>query len=394
MKRICVFTKPLDNWRSGSGHHVNEILTRLLDLNAKGGGFDFTFAHYGPSPNPIYSRVKEIIVSRNPLSSATVMRSLAFDLIHFTQLTIYSPIWFNGARRMTATMHGADELQTAAVQSAVKLAHERWVVPFFARKMDGVFTVSETSKKYFVDEFGLDASRICVGYNGLSGTYRVLPEAETLAPRKLGIPGPYILHVSRFSERKNPWKLLEAFARFKDASSTVDRSAKGYSLVCAGYGWDGAAVRREAARLGFADRFFCPGFTEERIIVELMNGARCFLFPSLAEGFGMPNVEAMACGCPVVTTAVSAIPEIVGDGALLVHDPTDAASLASALRIACFDEGARAELKRRSARRLRLFDWDESARRLLDFFDRALVSASHPVNLDEAINAFPSRNSA
>ena len=378
MKRICVFTKPLDDWRSGSGHHVNEILSRVLDMNDVSRDFEFTFAHYGPSANPIYSRVRELIVPRHPLLSAVAIRSHAFDLVHFTQLTVYSPVWLNGTKRMTATMHGADELQTASVQSMIKLAHERWLVPFYAERMDGLFTVSETSKRYFVDKFGLDASRITVGYNGVSGAYRVLPPEEVSAPRALGISTPYILHVSRFSERKNPWKLLEAFARFRDALAEAGKNAASYSLVCAGKGWDGAAPRREAARLGFSDCYFAPGFTEERTIVELMNGARCFFFPSLAEGFGMPNVEAMACACPVVTTAVSAIPEVVGDAALIVADPGDAAALAAALWTVCFDDAEREALRLRAFRRLHLFNWDESAGRLLGLFHRALENTPQP----------------
>jgi len=384
MKRICVFTKPLDNWSSGSGHHVNEILSRVLDVNDASGNFDFTFAHYGPSANPIYSRVKELIVPRNPLLSAATIRSHSFDLVHFTQLTVFSPVWFNGTKRMTATMHGADELQTASVQSMVKLAHECWLFPFYAARMDGIFTVSETSKRYFTDEFGLDASRITVGYNGVSGAYRVLPATEVCAPRTLGISTPYILHVSRFSERKNPWKLFEAFARLRDSPGEAGKKAEAYSLVCVGKGWDGEALRRKAGRLGFADRYFAPGFAEERTIVELMNGARCFFFPSLAEGFGMPNVEAMACGCPSVTTSVSAIPEVVGDAALIVADPSNAAALTAALRTACFDENERAALRLRAFRCLHLFNWDESAGGLIALFNRTLENTPQPKTRESA----------
>ncbi len=358
--RIAVFTKPLDNWNSGSGHHLNEILNAALDIASE--KFHFTFVHYAPSDNPIYGRVRELIVPRNPLLSARELRKEGFDLVHYSPLTIFSPIWGVPGKKM-ATIHGAEQLLVPQFFGMVELAHERFLVPAYARRMDGILTVSETSADFFVDRFGVERDRITVCYNGLSPAFRVLEKNEATAPRRFGLKNPFIFHVSRFSERKNPWVLLESFARLLRNHDVP------HVLLCAGGGWNSDEVMRRARSLGIEERFIAPGFLPEREIVELMNTASAFVFPSLAEGFGMPNIEAMACGCPVVTTPGFAIREIVGDAAMIVEDPRDPIALAEALNRVLTDETLRATLVERGRNRLHLFSWKRSAEKLLAVYE-------------------------
>ena len=364
--RIAVFTKPLDNWRSGSGHHLNEILEAVLDF--AGNRFDFTFVHYKPSGNPIYKRVRELIVPHNPLLSARVLRKERFDLVHYSPLTINSPIWGIRSKKV-ATIHGAEQLLVPQFFGKLELAHEYFVIPVYVRRMDAIVTVSDTSARFFVDRYRVEPERIVVCYNGLGPAYRVLDKADISAPERYGIEGPFILHVSRFSERKNPWVLLEAFARL------VERSEAPLSLVCAGGRWDDEAVLDRAQKLGIAERLVTPGFVPEGDIVELMNAASAFVFPSLAEGFGMPNIEAMACGCPVVTTPGFAVREIVGDAALVVEDPNDPVALSEALHRVLTDESLRSELIRRGFARLPLFSWADAARKLVGLYDRLIADS-------------------
>jgi glycosyltransferase involved in cell wall biosynthesis len=364
--RIAVFTKPLDNWTSGSGHHLNEILEAVLDF--AGDRFEFTFVHYKPSGNPIYKRVRELVVPHNPLLSARVLRKERFDLVHYSPLTINSPIWGIRSKKV-ATIHGAEQLLVPQFFGKIELAHEYFVIPVYVRRMDGIVTVSNTSARFFVDRYRVEPERIVVCYNGLGPAYRVLDKADITAPERYRIEGPFILHVSRFSERKNPWTLLEAFARL------VEKSEAPLSLVCAGGRWDDETVLDRAQKLGIAERLVTPGFVPEGDVVELMNAASAFVFPSLAEGFGMPNVEAMACGCPVVTTPGFAVREIVGDAALVVEDPGDPVALSEALHRVLSDESLRSELVRRGFARLPLFSWEDAARKLVELYDRLIADS-------------------
>ena len=367
--RIAVFTLPLDNWRSGSGHHLNEILNAALALNNN--RFSFTLVHYKHSDNPIYRRASELIVPRNPIRAAAALRKARFDLVHYAPLTIYSPIWGVPGKKV-ATLHGAEPLLVPQYYGKVLLAHEYLIVPFYARRMDHIVTVSQSSANYFKEHFGVRPEAVTVCMNGLTPAYRVMSTQEVTAPLRYEIPGPYILHVSRFSERKNPWILLEAFARL------VHEYDLPHSLVCAGGGWGDEPLRERARTLGIEERFIAPGFVPERDIAELMNAASAFVFPSLAEGFGMPNIEAMACGCPVVTTPGFAIKEIVGDAAIVVEDPFDAPSIAQALHDAIKNEPLRSSLIKRGLAHSLHFSWKTSANKLLGVYAK-LLERSEPV---------------
>ena len=358
--RIAVFTKPLDNWISGSGHHLDEILKAALDQND--GRFEFTFVHYGASENPIYKRVRELIVPRNPIRAAAVLRRERFDVVHYSPLTIYSPIWGVPARKV-ATIHGAEQFLVPQYYGKIELAHEHLIVPPYARRMDRIVTVSETSARFFVEHFKVDPARIALCTNGLGPAFRVMPAGEVTAPARYRISRPYILHVSRFSPRKNPWVIMDAFARFLEEHDAP------HSLVCAGSGWGDEHVMQRARALGISERFVAPGFVPDHDVAELMNAASAFVFPSLAEGFGMPNIEAMACGCPVITTPGFAIQEIVGDAAVVVEDPHNAGALARAIHNVISDDNLRSGLIQRGIARARLFSWKDSAKRLLSVYD-------------------------
>jgi glycosyltransferase involved in cell wall biosynthesis len=359
LPRIGVFTKALDNWKSGSGHHMDEMMRSVLDQNE--GRFDFTFIHYAKSENPVYERARELIIPRNPITASTILRREGFDVLHYAPLTIYAPLWNVRAKKM-ATMHGAEQLLIPQFFGQVELAHERLVVPNYARRMDRILTVSETSKKYFVDNFRVPAERIVVAYNGLGPAYRVLPPSEVTAPERFGVKGAFIFHVSRFSERKNPWTLLNAYA------SLVESGSVKQNLVCAGGGWDGEQVKKRAVELGIADRLITPGFVAENDLVQFLNAADLFVFPSLAEGFGMPNVEAMACGCPVVTSAAFAVPEIVGDAAVVVGDPMDSSALAGAMARVLTNPDLAAGLRAKGLERVKRYSWKESAEKLIGVY--------------------------
>jgi glycosyltransferase involved in cell wall biosynthesis len=367
-RRIAVFTKQLDAWNSGSGHHLNAIMAKILDLNEARPPperYDFTFIHYKPSENTIYRRVRELIIPRNPLRAMLILRRESFDLVHYTPLTIYAPIWLVPNKK-AATIHGVEQLLIPRFFGPLEMFHERRLVPVFARKMDGILTVSNTTKQYMVKHFRVKPGRITVAYNGISREYRLRDRESLASLKKYGVSGSYVFHISRFSERKNPWILLEAFAAF------VKKTGLDYCLVCAGKGWDSPRVTDRAAVLGIAGRLLTPGFISEDEAGELLAGADFFVFPSLAEGFGMPNVEAMAAGCPVITSAAFAIPEIVGDAAVVIEDPMDAGAFARAMEEIARNKTLRESLVRKGLERIKLFSWDESAEKLMAMYDRIL----------------------
>jgi glycosyltransferase involved in cell wall biosynthesis len=347
-------------------------MAKILDLNEARSPperYDFTFIHYRSSENTIYKRVRELVVPRNPFKAMLILRRERFDLVHYTPLTIYAPIWLVPNKK-AATIHGVEQLLIPRFFSPLEMFHERRLVPVFARKMDGILTVSNATKQYMVKHFRVKPERITVAYNGISREYRLRDREDLGVLKKYGVPDKYVFHISRFSERKNPWVLLEAFAAF------VKKTGAGHRLICAGRGWDGPEVADRAAVLGISGRLITPGFVSEDEAGELLAGADFFVFPSLAEGFGMPNVEAMAAGCPVITSAAFAIPEIVGDAAVMIEDPLDVEAFAGAMEKIARDRTLRENLVRKGLERVKLFSWDESAEKLMAMYDRILSAGA------------------
>lgn len=364
--KIGVFSKPLDNWTSGSGHHLDEMMKRVVSLNeAEGFPFEFYFIHYKKSGNPIYSRVKEIIIPRNPLLASNVLRPYGFSLLHYSPLSVYAPMFRLTAKKI-ATIHGAEEVLYPQGYSFIARMHEKYAMPVLARRLDAIATVSQASRQYYVSAYKVAPEKIFITTNGFSSEFRRLPQdAVEKGLAELNVRKPYVLHISRYSMRKNPGCVLGSFALFS-------KKHPGYSLVCAGKGWDSPEVAAKARELGIKD-FVTPGFVPESQAAVLYNGAAVFVFPSFAEGFGMPNVEAMACGCPVITSPVFAIPEVVGSAAVLLKDPADAQECADAMEKICSDEAFRENLVAAGLQRCRLYDWDESAGKLFSEYKR-LVS--------------------
>jgi glycosyltransferase involved in cell wall biosynthesis len=358
--RVAVLSKPLDSWTSGSGHHLDELMRAVLDAND--GSFDFTFAHYSKSDNPVYGRVRELIIPRNPLAASRVLARSKFDIIHYSPITIYTPLWGISAKK-TATVHGIEETLFPEGYSLVQRLNGKLLQPAYMRRMDGIATVSQASRQYFIDHYRIQSERVFITTNGLDPAYRRLSREELAA---LALPvsdkRPFILHLSRYSTRKNPEGVIGGFARF------IKSTGKDYILVCAGKGWDGEEAREIARREGISDRYFAPGFIDQPVAIGLLNVASAFLFPSFAEGFGMPNIEAMACGCPVVTSGVFAIPEVVADAAIVLRDERDADEIAQALATATGDGENKKALVERGLERAGDFKWEDSSRALLDYW--------------------------
>jgi glycosyltransferase involved in cell wall biosynthesis len=353
-------SKPIDNWKSGSGHHLDELLRNVLRYSD--GSIDFTFVHYNVSDNPLYKQVNELIIPRNPFQASRILEKQHFDIIHYSPLSVFAPIWGVHAKK-TATVHGIEQVLYPEGYSPLHRFHDNVIQPAYMRHMDGIATVSRTGMDYFAEHYHIPHKKMFITTNGLSAAYRVLTEAELLS-LELPVPeGRFVLHISNFSMRKNPVAIMDGFAKF-----SVTPEGQGFSLVCAGKGWNGEQALRFAAEAGIGDKYVAPGFISESIAVGLLNRAAAFVFPSFAEGFGMPNVEAMACGCPVITSGIFAIPEIVGDAAIIISHPESSGEIASALVKIASDEGYKKTLVERGLRQSRLYRWEDSARAILAYW--------------------------
>lgn len=235
-----------------------------------------------------------------------------------------------------------------------------------ARQATHIIAVSETSKRDIVRMLAVPEEKVTVIYEAAASWFQPRPAAE-IAPvlRRYSLEaGQYILYVGTIEPRKNLIRLVRAFAEARAAGRREP-------LVLVGaLGWGFEPVFAEIERLNLRDAVVHLGFVSTDELVALYNGAAVFVFPSLYEGFGLPPLEAMACGTPVITSATSACGELAGEAALLI-DPGDEAAIAGALRQVLEDQDLAAELRQRGLAHAARFSWQQAAEKTLAVYEAA-----------------------
>jgi glycosyltransferase involved in cell wall biosynthesis len=232
------------------------------------------------------------------------------------------------------------------------------------RKADLIFTDSECSKADMVSRFGVPAEKIVVAYLGYDRDAFQSGPAETPESRamlnRFGITGPYVLHVGRGDPRKNLVRLVQAYKIL-----TARRKDLDFQLVLGGSpGWGHEPLAQLLRTPSLRGKVIATGPVPDRELPTLYRCATCFAMPSLYEGFGLPVLEAMACGTPLMVSNASSLPEVGGDAALY-FDPQSVDDMAEAMEKLITDSELREDMVRRGLERARQFSWEDCARTTL-----------------------------
>jgi len=244
------------------------------------------------------------------------------------------------------TLHDLNHLCVPDNSSAAKRAYYRHIIRPACHRAAFVLTVSEYSKGEIASWAKVKEEKILNVGNGVG-----LPFVSTGGRYEPGYP--YLLYVGSWKPHKNLPRLLKAYS-----ISAVRREAR---LVLCGNS-DGNIFFTEIERLGLTGEVAFADSDADAELSAIYRGALAFVFPSLYEGFGLPPLEAMACGVPVLTSNVCSLPEVVGDAAVLV-DPTDVEAIAQGIDRIVFDSDLRGELRRKGLARSAKFSWEETARK-------------------------------
>lgn len=264
--------------------------------------------------------------------------------------------------RLVLTVH---DLAYRRFPDTAPLATRRWLkrLDRAIHRAAQVIVVSEATRRDLLDLYPVDPDRVTVIHHGVDRSVFRPPSAQQVdrVRRRYGIDGPYLLFLGGLEPRKNLPGLIRAFVAVPEDLRPL--------LVIAGSSvpWNPEGVNElrpvvEGLPEGIRRRLLFTGYVSDADKVALLGGARALVFPSLYEGFGMPVLEAMACGAPVLTSSTSSLPEVAGDAAVLV-DPTDEAAIAEGMGRLLEDEGLRDRLREAGLERAAGFDWRDTARR-------------------------------
>jgi glycosyltransferase involved in cell wall biosynthesis len=231
------------------------------------------------------------------------------------------------------------------------------------RQARRVITISESSRQDVHDFFGAPLAKIDVVRPGVDDVFQPLPAADVEAfCRNRGL-GRFILHVGTLQPRKNIPALIEAFARLPDPTLQL--------VLVGGKGWLFAEIFERVEALGVQERVRFIGYVPDEELPFWYNAADLLVFPSVYEGFGMPVVEAMACGTPVVAAESSSIPEAVGAAGLLFL-PHDVAGLAERMAAVLNDAALSRSMRQKGLEQARQFSWERAGQETAAVYHRAL----------------------
>lgn len=251
-----------------------------------------------------------------------------------------------------------------------KRTYLQWMTRASVRKARRVIAISEHTRRDVIARYGVPAERVETVYCGVDRHFRPLPAEEIAVFRnRKGLPERLILFLGTIEPRKNVSSLIAAYAHLLERAPV---ETSDLALVIAGAkGWFFEDVLAQIEALGLRQRVYLPGYVPEAEKPMWYNAATCFCYPSLYEGFGLPPLEAMACGVPVVTSDRSALPEVVGDAAHTVP-PLDVEALSAALHQLIVSPSLRAEYAQRGRARAKRFSWEQAARETVHVYHQSL----------------------
>jgi glycosyltransferase involved in cell wall biosynthesis len=250
---------------------------------------------------------------------------------------------------------------------------DRWYLNWTTRRhirvARQIIADSLATKQDLVRFYQADPDRISVIYLGRDEALKPVTDPALIAQTKAecGIEGDYLLYLGTLHPRKNLVRLIEAFAMALPAISLPYLKL----VIAGGKGWLYREIFAKVEALGLAGRVIFPGYISESLKPALLSGASAYVFPSLYEGFGLPVLEAMACGIPVLTSQVSSLPEVAGDAALLV-DPEEPTEIAQSLVQLMTQPDLRRQLVERGFRQVEKFSWPRAATQLLEIVEKVV----------------------
>jgi glycosyltransferase involved in cell wall biosynthesis len=360
---------------TGNEVYIRNLLSYFARLDQDSEFFAYLAKPWAESSVP--QRFEKRRVSANPfkrlgLDLAARVRADRPDLLH-VQYTgpLFCPV------PLVVSVHDVSYLEYPQYFTRFRAAQLKLTVKRTVENAARVLTPSEFSRDAILRHYSIDERKVIVVPNAASAVFRPVERqvAAAAVEKKFGFPGPFILTVGDLQPRKNHLGLMRAFESVLRANPQL-----AHRLVFVGKEtWYTRELRRAVASSAIADRVHFTGFVEDADLVHFYSACDLMVFPSFYEGFGLPILEAMACGRAVACSSLTAMPE-VADGAGILFDPYSQQEMVRAISDVLLDAELRMRLERLGTQRAAQFSWEQSARRTLDvYYEVAGASSRTPV---------------
>jgi glycosyltransferase involved in cell wall biosynthesis len=359
--RVALDAIPLAAAKTGIGHYTDALADSLARHHSEHqytllSPFDFEFHSGNGTPKNLtkqFTPVRSLFRKWWLAGSPALLRVMSFDVFHGTNYCI--PLW--APCPTVVTIHDLSLFTQTQTHENANVRRGKRRMPLMAWKATLIIAPSEWTKKEILEYLPVKEHKIRVVGEG--ARRHIIPQREDqILPvlEKHGIRGSYLLYVGTIEPRKNLLTLLRAYHELLRSTQH-----KPQLVLAGGKGWLYDEVFQLVNELQLQDQVKFTGYVADEDLPGLYSGALAFVYPSLYEGFGLPPLEAMACGTPVITTNVASLPEVVGDAGLL-HAPADVHALTQAMATLIGDADARHHYKLAGLERAQQFTWERAAR--------------------------------
>lgn len=374
--RIGIDARPVDDiYKIGIGSYAYNLINALAGIDSHNEYFLFynslrrsENSFFRPSQKNFHNRVIRFPQCKSnnsvfPILLWRLSENVRKENIKIFHSTVYKVIKSHPVK-LIATIHDLTPFNVRLEYFEVRKKNITADYSRIIKFADKIIVVSENTKKDLISFFNISEDRVAVTHLGVSSIFQKCADADRLEKvrKYYALPNRFILYVGNIGAHKNIKGLIEAFNILKSKGSD-------HRLVCVG---SKGSVTKEIMQLiekfGLKERVIFTGYVKDEDLPYIYNLASVFAFPSLYEGFGLPILEAMACGVPVVASNVASIPEVAGDAALL-FDPRDPQDIAAKIDKIIRDAELRGSLIGKGLGRVKKFTWENTARKTLEVYN-------------------------
>lgn len=371
--RVALDAIPLVAAKTGIGHYTDALAAALAQIHSDHeytliSPFDFALPAsrvVPPNLSRMFLPVRSVFRRWWLVGLPAFLQISPFDVFHGTNycIPVFAPC------PTVVTVHDLSLFRRSSTHEDENVRRGKRRIPLMIRRATRIIAPSEWTRREILEHFNVDPALVRVIPEGARREMRPLTREECSGVlQKHGITSPYLLFVGTIEPRKNLPTLLRAYDELLRATPHRPKL-----ILCGGNGWKNDEVYRLVDELKLTEMVRFLGYVGDEDLPALYSAADCFLYPSVYEGFGLPPLEAMACGTPVITSDASSLPEVVGAHGL-THAPQDYLGLTALIARVLGDKETSDHYRQAGLDRSRVFSWDRAARETQALYDEVFVA--------------------